>query len=83
MFEEKPGEKHYKDFGSFFYVHVPVSQGSKLDAIARKYVFIDYDERKKEWNYMDLVNDKFVFLEMLSLMRHLLISFLKVLTSMI
>ena len=53
MYNEKPNVKDFKVFGSVCYVHIPDSQRSKLDAKARKCIFIGYDERKKGWKCMD------------------------------
>ncbi|XP_016498615.1 uncharacterized protein LOC107817324 [Nicotiana tabacum] len=47
MFGEKPSVKHLRVFGSICYVHISDSQRSKLDAKARKCIFVGYDERKK------------------------------------
>lgn len=53
IFKSKPNVKHFKVFGSICYVHIPDSQRSKLDAKAKKCIFIGYDERKKGWRCMD------------------------------
>jgi len=53
IFKEKPSVKHLKVSGSICYVHVPESQRTKLDAKARKCIFVGYDERKKGWKCMD------------------------------
>lgn len=44
MFGEK---SKVKVFGSICYVHVADSRRGKLDAKAKKYIFIGYDEKKK------------------------------------
>lgn len=49
MFGEKPSVKHQRVFGAICYVHVLESQRNKLDAKARKCIFVNYDERKKGW----------------------------------
>lgn len=53
LYNEKPNVKDFKVFGSICYVHIPDSQRTKLDAKARKCIFIGYDERKKGWKCMD------------------------------
>ena len=53
LYKEKPNVKDFKVFGSICYVHIPDSQRTKLDAKARKCIFIGYDERKKGWKCMD------------------------------
>jgi len=60
MFGEKPSMKHLRVFGSICYVHIPDSQRSKLDAKARKCIFVGYDERKKGWKCMDPKTHLFV-----------------------
>lgn len=52
LFGEKPTIKYLKVFCSPCYVNVADSR-SKLDAKAKKSIFIDYDERKKGWKSMD------------------------------
>jgi hypothetical protein len=47
MFGNKPSVKHFKVFGLICYVHIPDVQRTKLDAKARKCIFVGYDEKKK------------------------------------
>ncbi|CAL9098002.1 unnamed protein product [Musa textilis] len=49
MFDDKPNIKYFRVFSSPCYVHIPNSKKSKLDAKAKKYIFIDYDKKKKYW----------------------------------
>jgi hypothetical protein len=60
MFDEKPSVKHLKVFGCTCFVHVPDEKRTKLDAKARKCVFIGYDQRKKGWKCMDPTTHKFI-----------------------
>lgn len=60
MFGEKPSIKHLRVFGYICYVHILDSQRSKLDAKARKCIFVGYDERKKGWKCMDPKTHRFV-----------------------
>ncbi|OIT39954.1 retrovirus-related pol polyprotein from transposon tnt 1-94, partial [Nicotiana attenuata] len=60
MFGKNPCMKHLRVFGSICYVHIPVSQHSKLDTKARKCIFVRYDERKKGWKFMDPKTHLFV-----------------------
>ncbi|OIT30751.1 retrovirus-related pol polyprotein from transposon tnt 1-94 [Nicotiana attenuata] len=53
MFGEKPSVKHLRVFGSICYVHIPDYHQSKLDAKARKCIFVGYNKRKKGWRCMD------------------------------
>lgn len=58
LFREKPSVKHFKVFGSICYVRVPESRRGKLDAKAKKCIFVGYDERKKGWRCMDPTTHK-------------------------
>lgn len=60
MFGEKPNVRHFIIFGSICYVYVPDSQRNKVDAKARKCIFVGYDEQKKGWKCMDPISHKFV-----------------------
>ena len=60
LYGEKPTVKYLRVFGSICYVHVPESQRSKLDAKAKKCIFVGYDERKKGWKCMDPATHKSV-----------------------
>ncbi|KAJ3680984.1 hypothetical protein LUZ60_015473 [Juncus effusus] len=60
MFDEKPSVKHLKVFGCTCFVHVPDEKRAKLDAKARKCIFIGYDQRKKGWKCMDPTTHKFI-----------------------
>ncbi|KAK8940855.1 hypothetical protein KSP39_PZI009825 [Platanthera zijinensis] len=60
LLKEKPSVEHLRVFGSTCYVHIPDTLRTKLDAKARKLVFVGYDERKKGWRCMDPVTKKFV-----------------------
>ncbi|KAK8951797.1 hypothetical protein KSP39_PZI003445 [Platanthera zijinensis] len=60
LLKEKPSVEHLRVFGSTCYVHIPDALRTKLDAKARKLVFVGYDERKKGWRCMDPVTKKFV-----------------------
>ncbi|CAL9159627.1 unnamed protein product [Musa hybrid cultivar] len=53
MLGEKPNVKYFIIFSSPCYIHILDSKRSKLDVKAKKCIFIDYDERKKGWKYMD------------------------------
>lgn len=61
MFGEKPNVKHFKVFGSIFYVHIPDVQKTKLGAKAKKCMFIGYDETKKSWKCMERETHKISF----------------------
>ncbi|KAG6470352.1 hypothetical protein ZIOFF_071420 [Zingiber officinale] len=60
MFGKKPNVKHMRVFDSICYVHVPESKRSKLDAKARKCIFVGYDEREKGWKFLDPTSHRFV-----------------------
>lgn len=45
-------------FGSICYVHVPKNNRTKLDARAKKCVFISYDTYRKGWRCMDSMTKK-------------------------
>lgn len=60
IFGEKPTVKHLRVFGSICYVHVPKSRRSKLDAKAKKCIFVGYDVRKKGWKCLDPKTHSFV-----------------------
>lgn len=44
---------HFRIFGSEVYVHIPKEKRSKLDAKARKCMFVGYDEFQKGFRVMD------------------------------
>ncbi|CAA7020014.1 unnamed protein product [Microthlaspi erraticum] len=50
---KKPTVKHLRIFGSICYVHVFDSQRTKLEAKAKKCIFVGYDEQRKGWRCMD------------------------------
>ncbi|KAJ3679560.1 hypothetical protein LUZ60_017571 [Juncus effusus] len=60
MFDEKPSVKYLKVFGCMCLVHVSDEKRTKLDAKARKCVFIGYHQRKKGWKCMDSATHKFI-----------------------
>jgi len=60
LWGKKPNVKHFKIFGSICYVHVPYTLRTKLDAKAKKCIFVGYDERKKGWKCMDPTTNKFI-----------------------
>jgi len=58
MFEKKSSVKNFKVFGSIYYFHVLDVKRNKLDAKAKKCIFIGYDERKKKRGWKCIVNAK-------------------------
>ncbi|KAG7551025.1 Zinc finger CCHC-type [Arabidopsis thaliana x Arabidopsis arenosa] len=57
---KKPTVKHLRIFGSVCYVHVFDSQRTKLEAKAKKCIFVGYDEQRKGWRCMDPETHKYV-----------------------
>ncbi|KAK3749555.1 hypothetical protein QZH41_007287 [Actinostola sp. cb2023] len=60
LFGRKPNISHLKVFGCVSYVHVPDSQRKKLDAKARKAIFVGYPPGIKGYKLYDLEKKKFV-----------------------
>ncbi|GJW27366.1 retrovirus-related pol polyprotein from transposon TNT 1-94 [Tanacetum coccineum] len=56
----KPTISHFKVFGSVAYAHVPDQRRTKLDDKSKKYVFIAYDEKIKDYKLFDPTNKKVI-----------------------
>lgn len=57
----KPAQiDHFRIFGSEVYVHVPKQKRSKLDAKAKKCIFVGYDDNHKGFRVMDECNRIYV-----------------------
>lgn len=54
----KPSVKHLKIFGSICYYHIPEVKRSKLDAKARKGIFVGYATESKGYRIYDLTDCK-------------------------
>lgn len=50
---KKPDYSSIRVFGSKAYVHIPDEKRRKLDAKARKLVFVGYAEGRKAWRFLD------------------------------
>ncbi|GJS06698.1 retrovirus-related pol polyprotein from transposon TNT 1-94 [Tanacetum coccineum] len=56
----KPSIQHLKVFGSISYYHIPDIKRSKLDAKARKGIFVGYATESKGYRIYDLTDSKIV-----------------------
>ena len=60
LFGRRPDISHLRTFGCVSYVHIPDGQRRKLDAKARKSVFVGYPPGVKGYKLYDLEKKKFV-----------------------
>ena len=60
LYGVKPNVNYFRVFGSICYVHVPKNSRTKLDAKAKKCVFVGYDTCRKGWRCMDPTTKKSV-----------------------
>ncbi|KAK4381915.1 Retrovirus-related Pol polyprotein from transposon TNT 1-94 [Sesamum angolense] len=58
LYGVKPNVNYFRVFGSICYVHVPKNNRTKLDAKAKKCIFVGYDTCRKEWRCMDPTTKK-------------------------
>ena len=56
----KPTISHLKVLGSVAYSHVPDQRRTKFDDKSKKYIFIGYDEKTKDYRILDPVAMKVV-----------------------
>lgn len=56
---KKPTVKHLRIYGSVCSIHVFDSQRTKLEAKAKKCIFVGYDEKQKGWMCMDPETHKY------------------------
>jgi len=53
---QKPTISHLKVFGSVAYAHVSVQRRTKLEDKSKRYIFIGYDEKTKEYKLLDPIS---------------------------
>ena len=56
----KPSIKHFRVFGSICYFHIQEQKCNKMDAKAKKGIFIDYDSQSKGHRILNLEDEKIV-----------------------
>ncbi|PHT81584.1 hypothetical protein T459_14599 [Capsicum annuum] len=59
LYSQKPNMNYFWVFGSTCYVHVPITNRTKLDPKERKCIFVGYDSYRKDWRCMDPKTNRF------------------------